>query len=55
VNVAENQLLRIGNAGLITVRKIEHWNNEVQVNIDEITACSVGEGAAAIYSSKSAE
>jgi hypothetical protein len=32
-----------------------HWNNEVQVIIDEITAPSVGKRAAAIYCGKSAE
>jgi hypothetical protein len=37
------------------VREIEHWNNDVQVIIDEITPSSGGEGAAAIYSGKSAE
>jgi hypothetical protein len=35
--------------------RIERWNNVVQVNIDENTALSVGERAAAIYSRKSAE
>jgi hypothetical protein len=41
--------------GLKMCEMIEHWNNEVQVIIDEITAPSVGERAAAIYSGKSAE
>jgi hypothetical protein len=39
----------------VICERIEHWNNEVQVNMNEITAPPVGGRAAAIYSGKSAE
>jgi hypothetical protein len=35
--------------------RIEHWNNEGQVIIDEMTAPSVGERAVVIYCGKSTE